>query len=369
VKRASLTLLAAAAIASGCGGAPPRITAVDEMDRVRGGPGAAESAALAPDAYAAAEREREAALAARASRDWVGASLHAERAVAGYHRAAAEARRGRAEAQAASAQKTLADATAQEQTLDASRAELEREATEVEARERVAREALAPVASPAVAAERDAARLTAARTYAVEARLLCGAAHLVAPAAQGLAEAERSAAADEAQLERDVHPAPIDEATRARARCLEALTLARRAAGTPPGSADALLAELSASGGWDPSRDERGVVVSLRGLFRAAPAGAALTDEGAARLADLGRVARAHAAFAVQVVIHAADPSAASRDRDARRAEAVATALVAAGADRARLHAELAGARLPVVDPADAANRARNERVEVVFVP
>jgi outer membrane protein OmpA-like peptidoglycan-associated protein len=43
--------------------------------------------------------------------------------------------------------------------------------------------------------------------------------------------------------------------------------------------------------------------------------------------------------------------------------------LVAAGADAARVHGELAGSRLPVVDPGDAKMRSRNERVEIVFVP
>ena len=96
---------------------------------------------------------------------------------------------------------------------------------------------------------------------------------------------------------------PIDEAGAARARCLDVLIRARRAAGQD-GRADTLLAELSASGEWSPVRDERGVIVTLRGVFR----GVELSDDGQARLKTLGQVAAAHPGFAVQVVLHDSQP-------------------------------------------------------------
>jgi flagellar motor protein MotB len=55
-------------------------------------------------------------------------------------------------------------------------------------------------------------------------------------------------------------------------------------------------------------------------------------------------------------------------ESDARRAEAAVKAIVDGGAPAARVKSELAGARAPVVDPQDARLRARNERVDVVFV-
>ncbi|MGK3966210.1 hypothetical protein WMF01_37135 [Sorangium sp. So ce1667] len=170
-------------------------------------------------------------------------------------------------------------------------------------------------------------------------------------------------------------PAPIDQASRARAGCLAALTAARRAA-TPvtraPGAGDALLAELSAAGTWSPVRDDRGIVVTLRGLF----AGNALTKAGEARLRDLARVAAAHPSFPVAVVVHT-DREIGPREEPAwsTRADAVVRALgPAPGASAAGVSPAtqpiapfVAGSAAPVVDPGGS-ERARNARVEVVFV-
>jgi hypothetical protein len=93
-----------------------------------------------------------------------------------------------------------------------------------------------------------------------------------------------------------------------------------------------------------------------------------VAEPAAAKLKELGRVAAAHPSFALQVVVHDAQPPRPKDDVDARRAEAAARALVDGGATAARLKTELAGARAPVVDPADAKLRARNERLDVVFV-
>ncbi|WP_433934050.1 hypothetical protein AB3662_06250 [Sorangium cellulosum] len=170
-------------------------------------------------------------------------------------------------------------------------------------------------------------------------------------------------------------PAPIDQASRARAGCLAALTAARRAA-TPvtraPGVGDALLAELSAAGTWSPIRDDRGIVVTLRGLF----AGNALTKAGEARLRELARVAAAHPSFPVAVVVHTdRDVSAREEPAWAARADAVVRALSPAHAEGAAgaspavqpIAPFLAGAAAPVVDPGGS-ERARNARVEIVFV-
>ena len=407
-------LLAAAGPGLGCAGAPMRVASLDEVERVRVTETSKEAGARAPEVYARAEREREFARAAHAAGDDVAANLHAERAIAAYGHAGAVARLSGAIAELADAQKALDDATAQEQALAASRAKLELDALDLERRAQVARERLLPASSGEASADREAARLAAARALATEARLLCGAAQLVlagasgpagATAAAGPVSLERArAAADagavvgpiagaasgdtlsDAQGEVDkldarlarpssAPPSPvapgsggrsalIDDAGTVRARCLDALTRARREAGRDEDRADALLAELSASGGWDPTRDERGIVVTLRGIFQ----GPKLTDDGEAKLEGLGRVAAAHPGFGLQLVVHDAQPPSPKDDGDARHADAAVKALVAGGAPAARVKAELAGARAPAVDPGDARLRARNERVDVVFV-
>jgi flagellar motor protein MotB len=355
----------------GCGATSMRVASLDEVERVRATDAAKDAAARAPETYARAEQERAFARAAHASGDDVAANLHAERAMAAYGHAGAVARLARAIGDLADAQKALDDATAQEQSLAASRAKLEIEAQDLERRAEIARDRLLPAASGAAAADREAARLAAARSLAVAARLLCGAARLVGAHVSGLAEAQ-----DEVdKLDGRLSPQPsavkgaarsevIDDAGLARAHCLEVLTRARRATSRDDGGPDALLAELSASGGWDPTRDERGVVVTLRGAFE----GTKLTDEGESKLESLGRVAASHPGFGVQVVVHDAQPPAIKDEGDVRRADATVKALVTGGATAARVKAELAGARAPVVDPGDSRMRGRNERIDVVFV-
>jgi flagellar motor protein MotB len=349
-----------------------RVASLDELERVRVADATKDAATRAPEVYARAEQERDFARAAHAAGDDVAANLHAERAMAAYGHAEVVARLARAVAELAEAQKSLDDATAQEQVLAASRAKLELEAQDLERRAEIARTRLLPAASGQADADRESARLAAAKSLAVEARLLCSAARLVGPQAAGLAEAQgevdkldtrlaSGASAPKGSARSEV----IDDAGLARAHCLDVLTRSRRASsGDEGGDADALLADLSASGGWDPTRDERGVVVTLRGVFQ----GTKLTDEGEAKLESLGRVAAAHPKFGVQVVVHDAQALGPKDDADTRRADAVVKGLVAGGATAARVKAELAGARAPTVDPGDAKLRARNERIDVVFV-
>jgi flagellar motor protein MotB len=109
------------------------------------------------------------------------------------------------------------------------------------------------------------------------------------------------------------------------------------------------------------------VTVTLRNLFK----GEALTPAASSRLAELGRIAAAHPTFPVVVVLHQ-DKEPAKKGKDQRderaqmsRAELVVKALKAERAPRVEL--VLAGAALPVVNP-EGADRARNARVEVVFV-
>jgi hypothetical protein len=300
------------------------------------------------------------ALDEHAAGDDVGAVLHAQRAVAAYGHALIVLRLARATAELADAQKTLSDATTQVQGIESSRTQLEREAAELEERLHASRERMLPAPSAAASPEREAARRVAARSLALEAKLLCDAAALVAADTAGLADAR----GDLARLEGGHGPASIDEAARLRARCLDVLTRARRASGDDAGASDALLSELAAAGGWDPVRDERGVVVTLHGAFR----GRDLAGDAAKKLNDLGRVAAAHPGFALQVVVHDAQPPKVPDEGDARHAAVATEALIAGGALAARIAPELAGARAPLVEARDAHERARNERLDVVFV-
>jgi len=361
-------------ILPGCGATSIRVASLDEVERVRVTDATKDAAVRAPEAYARGEQERAFARAAHAAGDDVAANLHAERAMAAYGHAGAVARLARAIAELADAQKALDDATAEEQSLAASRAKLELEAQDLERRAEIARDRLLPAPSGQAAADREAARLAAARSLAVEARLLCGAAYLVGAQPVGLAEAQDEVDKLDARLgpsppapsgaKRTARAEVIDDAGLARAHCLDVLTRSRRAAARNDGDADALLAELSASGGWDPTRDERGVIVTLRGTFD----GTKLTDAGEAKLESLGRVAASHPGFGVQVVVHDAQPPPTKDEIDARRADATVKALVTGGATATRVKAELAGARAPAVDPGDSRFRSRNERIDVVFV-
>lgn len=360
-------LAAALALAcAACGATQMRVAAIDDMERVRAGADTQDGARVAPELYARAEQERRISLEAHAHGDDVGATLHAQRAVSAYEHALVVARLARAQTELADAQKSLADASAQAQQVDASRAALEKQVQDLEGRLRLARERLMPAASDTATGDREAARLVAARSMATEARLLCDAAQLVASDAAGLGDANDALAKLDDRFAKRPHPAPIDDAARARAQCLDVLTRVRRAQGQADdaGASDALLAELSAAGGWDPARDERGVVVTLHDAFT----GPALAADAAKKLADLGRVATAHPGFAMQIVVHDATAPAAKDTTDAKRADAAVQALVAAGAPAARIKSETAGAREPLVDPSDAKARARNERLDVVFV-
>jgi outer membrane protein OmpA-like peptidoglycan-associated protein len=359
---------------AGCGGSGaqrPASDALGEMDRVRAAPGSQEGRELAPQAFAKAEGERAAAQKARDAGDDAGASLYADRAIAAYSHALVLARLSRATRELGDAQQAAGTANDQAKKLAAQHADIDREADALEKQVKVAREMLLPAPSGPVDAARRAARLVAARALAMQARLLCGSARLLASPvpAPGLSDAETELASVEKQLDGAAPKsgsASIDAAARVRASCLAALTKTRRATdGASPGAGDALLTELSAAGGWDPARDERGVVVTLRGAFQ----GASLTKDADAKLKELGRVAAAHPTFAIQVVVHdASAPSAAELTADAQRGDAAAKALVAGGAIATKVKTETAGARAPLVDPADAAHRARNARIEIVFV-
>ncbi len=223
--------------------------------------------------------------------------------------------------------------------------------------------------------DREAARLASARALAVQARVLCAAARLLASDAPKDSDVgkltttidEATTAAD--KLDAAVGPAatlaPIDQASRTRAACLSALTLVRRAKSPvtrASGAGDALLTELSAGGSWAPSRDDRGVFVTVRGIHT----GDALSTAGEAKIAEVARIAAAHPTFPVAVVVHHDRAPAAKEEASLRaRTDAVVAALKKAGVTK--VTGIVAGAAAPVVDPGGK-DKTRNARVELVFV-
>lgn len=387
---------------------PPPPDVLSEIEQVRASAAVASAKELAPNGFAHADKLRAEAKAAFDAGDPAGAQILGERAVAAYTHASILARIARAELSLGQTENVEAGAKKELSLIDEEQLRVTAEAEALELRVKVVKDAQPAVASEKADHDREKARWSAARALALQGRLLCGAAQLllaqmpeqkaparpVPPPPAKAPDSDKSedalAAANAAltpptkeslsnqvldhmntlsKLESDLAagpPAPIDQASRVRAGCLSALTGIRRIK-TPvtaaPGAGDALLSELSAVGTWSPSRDDRGVFVTLRSVFK----GEGLVPATAARLAELGRVAAAHPAFPVLVVLH--QDKAADKKEEAlwkTRASQVVQAISAASA-QTKIESVQAGTAMPAVDP-EGADRARNARVEIVFV-
>jgi hypothetical protein len=351
-----------AALAVGCAEAPrPRV--LGAVDATRTSPALAAARPGAPQAYARAEEFRRQAEAAHDAEHPASAQILGERALAAYQRTVTLDRVRRAEARAAAAQAAL---TARERDIQAEQAReraLDADARAVELELKVAREALPlPKSAPAGSPEREKARLQASRALAMQARLLCSAARLLDAKRAELGAAFKKLDELDARLNGG-GTAPIDDARAARSTCLRELTQTRRpATQNNPASAatDALLARLS-DASLEPSRDDRGVVVTLRTPFGKDDQ---LKGDAKTRLGELAGVAKAHPTFPVQVVVHSGAklPPA----RETARTDRAAAALREAGAPS--VEGFSAGNALPGLDPARSGGAERNERVEIVFV-
>jgi len=339
-----------------------------EADRVSQTPAGRSAEKLAPGAFAHAEKLRKDAQTAYDNGDRTGAETLAEHAIAAYEHAVVVSRIALANETMNRARLSLAQA---EQSLAQNEAEQKRisaHADDLELRVNVVKDAMPIVPVGPSDPAREQARLRSARSLALDARLLCTGAKMVSPDAQGLAEAQVALSDLDKRLQSKPRPAPIEAAMRSRAQCLSALTAARRtaAAVSTLGRSDQLLAELSAMGGLAPTRDDRGVAITLRGLF----AGEKLTKEGKDRLESLGRVSKAHPEFPVEVVVHSGGRRAGRDDpaADRQRGNTVADALVRGGAVEEKIAVEAAGSAHPVLDPAIARDTRRNDRVEIIFI-
>jgi hypothetical protein len=330
-----------------------------EVDRTRESQASVDARTTAPQAHARAELLRKRAEQAYSDGDLITAQIVSEQALAAYLRATIEARLTRAEARLAEAQLVEKQQSERLAQLDAEQQRLSAEAADLELRAKVLRDAEPLAKNEPASPEREKARREAARAILTQASLLCVAARLVEPKRNALPPLLSKADELRAKLA-TAAPAAIDDANALRSDCLRELTLARRPraqANPSRGESDALLSELSRAD-FLPFRDDRGVVVTLRAVRE----GGKLATKAAEKLAELGRVAKAHPDFPVLVVAH--DARAGAKD-DGLGAQ-VAETLKAAGASR--VETQRAGSTSPVVPPDRAGAAARNERLEIIFV-
>lgn len=347
------------ALTAGCA-KPPRPASLAQADQVRGAPAIDDAAAFAPQVIARAESLRKQAEAAYDQGDIAAAATIAEQAVVAYERAAVLARIARAELTAASSEQALDQTLERQRVLDAERNRLEADIASLEQLIRVVRDTSPITPTPPADHSREMARLQAARSVVVDARLLCSAAKLLGKPLDDLAAAETEVARLEELLANWPKPAPIDDSLRARTRCLALLTLARRSGdGSTP--ADVVLAELSNTQ-VRPHRDDRGVVVTIRGEIQ--------NPVAKAQVDAVSGSAKSHPQFPILVVAHTrAKPSKATEDVAKARASAVVNALQAAGINKARIETVFAGPHRPVIhDSLPPPSNSQNDRVEVVFV-
>jgi outer membrane protein OmpA-like peptidoglycan-associated protein len=337
---------------------------LSDVEAVEKSPAATESKRLAPQAYAHADLLRRRADQAHESGDRAKAQALGEHALAAYTHAFVLARLAKAEQELTRARQALAKAETELAGLDEQQKRIAVEADDLELRVKVARDAIPLLPNSPASPEREGARREAAVALAGQARLLCLAARLLDGKLEGLDGAAGKVDALEQKLSAPAGAVPIDEAIVARSNCLKLLTQARRPARrTAPaaGQEDALFAELAQLGDLMPYRDDRGIVVTLRGLFGRAEA---LSKVGTEQLTLLGRIAKAHPAFPVLVVVHASQGTA--TPRDTKRADAIAELLRGAGAPK--VEARAAGGGQPIASPTRPGASARNERIEIVFV-
>ncbi|MGE0321388.1 MAG: hypothetical protein AB7K71_12975 [Polyangiaceae bacterium] len=353
--RRMLVLGSAVALMSCASG--PRPPVLGQADEVAVSPKAVDAKAEAPQAFAHAEKLRAEADQAFEDGDQAAAQILAERAIAAYSHAFVLVRLSRAENRLAKVKADLAKAQGDLGQLDTQQAEVAREAEALELKLKVARDAVPLTPNEPASADREAARLEASRALAAQARLLCVSAWLIAPDTKDIKASIESADALAKTLEKSPKPAPIDDAIKLRTSCLKQLTLARRAATAEARASseqDELLKALSDRGGLDPHRDDRGIVVTLRGLYQ----GNKLASGAKERLEALAKVAKANPRFPLLVSVH-------EGGADVKASE-LAKTLSDLGAPK--VEARGIGDRLPLVPSKLRGAAQKNARIELVFV-
>lgn len=364
-----------ALVAQGCTAIPaPRV--LDDVDQARESPSVVAAKRDAPAAFAVAEKLRDDAQAAFEAGDTAGAQILGERALAAYEEAVALARVVRADEIREGAAADVAKEEARLAELEKEHQKMAADVAAIEERLKVLRALEPPSPSGPAGPAREEARWQAVSSLHLGASLLCAAAQMLTQTRQAaggftappsLAQAKETLAELQTTMADKPQAAPIDMATRARARCLTALTEVRRGAADPKkaaGTGDALLEELSLLGHGSPQRDDRGVVVTLRGLFD----GDGLSKAGQKTLEAIAKVGKNHQRFPVMVVLHDKQPlDDTSRARGKARGDGIVALMRSHLGDGRVGDPHLAGDAWPLVSPSGA-NSGRNQRVDVVFV-
>ena len=346
-------LFAVALLLAGCGAVRAHPSSIADAKAASETPSSREARTLAPQSFAEAERLRKAAEDADAAGDTASAQFLGEEAVAAYARAFVHARTVKAQKllDAAKIEQTQA-----EEALGRLQGEQEKAATDtaaLELRAKALRDAPSPSAVDAADPARERARRDSARALLAEAAMLCAAAKLTGATPEALKQATDGVKAVEGDL--DKSPVPVDRALSSRAQCLAALSVARRAAGPATDAGQTLLEELGREGSVAPTRDDRGVVVSLGSAFD----GGDVAKPVKSKLDLLAKVATAHPTMPVLVVLH--DGARVDAKTSERREAAVRGAFGATKVEVVR-----AGTARPIVDPKR--GKATNDRIEIVFV-
>jgi hypothetical protein len=343
-----------ATTAMACGGeATVRPATPASLDAYAASPRVADAAQAFPELVREAQSLREQAQVKERAGDNETARWMRDVALAKFEFAVFSARKQRAEVARAAADRDMErDAKLLREYADA-RHQRERLLAETGA-DGPAR--VAPPDTTVPTKERLAARAIAARNLGFEAILLCD-------AAKSLGASEADAIVQGA---RDLVQAPsFEDAVRVRTECLSLLGRTRRLAKPTTDTASSLFAAVTAETRFDVSRDERGLVFLLRGPFDKER----LTDAAKKDVEGIGAIAKAHPAYPIQVVVHRAAPAKpAEQAEDGTRAAVVRDALVAAGADKARVSTFAPQNAIPRVDPKLPDAKRQNARIEIVLV-
>lgn len=344
----------------GCSGSQRPSPAMSALDRMVGSPAAREIARDDPEAFAelatAVQRARDARDPAQADELAVDAEVTFLWA--------------QSRARVAQARQRAQEATRQRETVETDVARMEQQAQELQteiARQVEARRATerAQTAARAMSSVAPAERLATAADLRQQAELMVASARLLgATDATARPVEARITAAETAARSTGARPPDANAALAAAGRAYsdaERLLQTTREA-LPAGTARTtdpvqLTTDLSASGGFEPHRDARGVIAVMRGLF----AGPQVAPTSRERVESLARVIRAQSDARVRVEVFvggAVRPQAEALART--QAGALVDALRRAGAPADRMQA--AGVyRLP-------GGARRDDRVEVVLV-
>jgi hypothetical protein len=355
-----LIAVAAVTLALSCA-SPARPGILSQLDAIRQTEAVKEAAGYAPQGQAQAELYRETAEKLWKQGKTASSQIAAERALAAYERTRTLARIVRTQSDLATASYQLEESQKVLTQLEAEQKKVAAEHADLEMQFKVERDA-EQLASPLPASPaREAARREVARALSGQGRLLCASARLLSAEKEPFEAKFKGLDTLDADLAKERVPARIDVATKLREDCLGALVAVRRPkiASNPQGTAgDELFVRLS-SAHLTPSRDDRGIAVTIHDAFT----GNELASPAKLTLKLLEPIVKEQSAVPLLVVVHGAHSNQA---RDAARGHAAAEALRQMGASE--LDVRVAGDRLPLLEHNRPGADRRNERLEIVFV-